>query len=69
MLFTFCTPYQLKHTGYHGMSMKNSYYGWLPRKVVNHEWAEENKGLTFGFEWPAGWIGIDGDEVQSRETF
>ena len=51
------------------MSMKNSYYGWLPRKNITHEWPEENKGTTFGYEWPAGWIGIDGDEVQSKDTF
>jgi len=66
--FSTFSGYINRMRGYHGMSMKNSYYGWLERKNKTHEW-HDGMGKTFGYEWPAGWIGIDGDEVQSKENF
>jgi len=68
--FSTFSGYINRMRGYHGMSMNNSYYGWLPRKFINHEWDDEkSKGTTFGYEWPSGWIGIDGDAIQSNKTF
>lgn len=54
--------------GYHGMSMKDSYYGMLEVKKIMHDWPNP-VGSTFAYEWPAGWIGIDGDVVPSKSTF
>jgi len=47
--------------GYHGISMKNSFYGTLDYKCQMHGWAEP-KGQGFSREFPVGWVGIDGDE-------
>jgi len=54
--------------GYYGMSMKDSYYGTLMYKNTLHEWRDHN-GPEFSHEWPYGWMGIDGDEMPSREIF
>ena len=51
------------------MSMKDSYYGWKDRRTITHEWKEENPGKTFSYEWPTGWIGIDGDVTPSKGEF
>lgn len=67
--FSTFSGYINRMRGYHGMSMKDSYYGWLPRKNVTHEWKQDISGKTFGFEWPTGWIGIDGDKIQSKNKF
>ena len=56
-------------SGYHGMSMMDSYYSFLPKKNVTHEWKDWYDGGTFSFEWPTAWVGIDGDEEPSREFF
>eukprot|EP00554_Chaetoceros_debilis_P012580 CAMPEP_0194115626 /NCGR_PEP_ID=MMETSP0150-20130528/24183_1 /TAXON_ID=122233 /ORGANISM="Chaetoceros debilis, Strain MM31A-1" /LENGTH=591 /DNA_ID=CAMNT_0038806157 /DNA_START=97 /DNA_END=1868 /DNA_ORIENTATION=- len=55
------TGYINRMRGYHGMSMKDSYYGFLEKKKVTHEWLDYYDGTTFALEWPDGWIGIDGD--------
>mmetsp|Transcript_24180 Transcript_24180/g.59183 ORF Transcript_24180/g.59183 Transcript_24180/m.59183 type:complete len:1126 (-) Transcript_24180:1246-4623(-) len=54
--------------GYHGMSMMDSYHSWLPRKTKMHEW-EDVDHFVFSYEWPTGWVGIDGDVVPSKDVF
>jgi GDP-fucose protein O-fucosyltransferase len=54
--------------GYHGLSMKDSWYSFLPRKTALHEWAIVNKS-AYAFEWPDGWIGIDGDSFPAHDVF
>jgi len=63
------TGYINRMRGYHGMSMKDSYYSFLEKKHVTHEWKEKYDGTSFAFEWPSGWIGIDGDVDPSRDKF
>lgn len=54
--------------GYHGLSMQDSWYGFLPKKEAVHEWKLMNE-FAYAFEWPDGWIGIDADEWPSRDKF
>ena len=54
--------------GYHGMTMKKSYYGTKDRKTAVHTWGTIPGGV-FAKEWPTGWIGIDGDALVSQEKF
>lgn len=54
--------------GHHGMTMKDSWYSWLPRKTKMHEWNDIDT-FVFAYEWPTGWIGIDSDVVPSKEAF
>lgn len=63
------TGYINRMRGYHGMTMKDSYYGFLPKKTVTHEWLDKYDGNSFAFEWPNGWIGIDGDVDPSHDKF
>ena len=55
--------------GYQGISMNSSYYGYEPRKTRMHEWPDKTTTLTYQFEWPAGWVGIDGDVTPNRTKF
>eukprot|EP00549_Striatella_unipunctata_P020868 CAMPEP_0118681386 /NCGR_PEP_ID=MMETSP0800-20121206/4909_1 /TAXON_ID=210618 ORGANISM="Striatella unipunctata, Strain CCMP2910" /NCGR_SAMPLE_ID=MMETSP0800 /ASSEMBLY_ACC=CAM_ASM_000638 /LENGTH=175 /DNA_ID=CAMNT_0006577675 /DNA_START=62 /DNA_END=589 /DNA_ORIENTATION=+ len=66
--FSTFTGYINRMRGYHGMSMKDSYYGWKERKYKTHEWVNVDH-TAFSFEWPSGWIGIDGDVEPSKEIF
>uniref|UniRef100_A0A7S3DMJ3 Uncharacterized protein n=1 Tax=Entomoneis paludosa TaxID=265537 RepID=A0A7S3DMJ3_9STRA len=54
--------------GYHGMSMKDSWYSFLPKKTAVHEW-EIVKHSAYAFEWPDGWVGIDSDTFPERDKF
>lgn len=67
--FSTFSGYINRMRGYHGMSMKDSYYGYVPKKEITHEWKDHYSGTTFSYEWPDGWIGIDGDKEPSRDKF
>lgn len=67
--FSTFSGYINRMRGYHGMSMKNSYYGYSPKKTITHEWKDHYSGTTFSYEWPDGWIGIDADTEPSRDKF
>ena len=54
--------------GYHGMSMKDSWYSLLERKTRMHEW-EDIDHYVFSYEWPTGWVGIDADVVPTKDVF
>lgn len=51
--------------GYNGLSMKDSYYGFLPKYSTMHYWSKS----LWANEYPAGWVGIDGDERGNDQTF
>ena len=51
--------------GYNGLSMKDSYYGFLPKFSTMHYWSKS----LWANEYPAGWVGIDGDERGNDQTF
>ena len=67
--FSTFSGYINRMRGYHGMSMKDSYYGYLPRKIKTHEWGDDVEPKTYAFEWPTGWVGIDGDSDPDRNNF
>lgn len=48
--------------------MQDSWYSFLDKKEAMHEWPVVNDA-RFGFEYPNGWIGIDGDERPSKDKF
>jgi hypothetical protein len=54
--------------GYHGMSMKDSWYSFLPKKTAVQQWNNTNE-FAYAYEWPDGWIGIDADAWPSRDVF
>eukprot|EP00977_Amphora_coffeiformis_P021218 scaffold9062_cov154-Amphora_coffeaeformis.AAC.4 len=54
--------------GYDGMTMKDSWYSFLPQKTKMHEWSVMDFA-GFAYEWPDGWMGIDADEWPSRDKF
>jgi hypothetical protein len=64
--FSTFTGYINRMRGYLGYSMKDSWYGYLPRKdaVRDYKYPQGNYGAR---EWPIGWIAIDGDEVIEHE--
>lgn len=66
--FSTFTGYINRLRGYHGLSMMDSWYSWLPRKEKTHEW-EDMDHYAFSYEWPDGWIGIDADVAPSKEIF
>jgi len=55
--------------GYHGMTMKDSYYSYKKKKNITHEWLDSYDGTAFAYEWPDGWIGIDGEVKPSHDKF
>jgi len=67
--FSTFSGYINRMRGYHGMTMKDSYYSFLPKKTITHEWPEHKSGTIFSHEWPNGWVGIDGEKDPSREKF
>lgn len=64
--FSTFSAYINRMRGYLGYSMKDSWYGYLPRKDVvrDYKYPTGNYGAR---EWPIGWIAIDGDEVIEHE--
>lgn len=54
--------------GYHGLSMKDSWYSYLPKKIAMHQW-NKSREFAYAYEWPEGWVGIDGDVWPTREVF
>ena len=66
--FSTFSGYINRMRGYHGMKMKDSFYGTTDRKTSVHTW-ENTAGSVFAKEWPTGWIAIDGDNWPSKEKF
>ena len=66
--FSTFSGYINRMRGYHGMSMKDSWYSFLPRKTALHEWVDVDH-YVYTYEWPTGWIGIDADTVPSKDKF
>jgi hypothetical protein len=54
--------------GYHGMSMKDSWYSFLPKKTAVQQWNNTNE-FAYAYEWPDGWVGIDADVEPTRDVF
>jgi hypothetical protein len=54
--------------GYHGMSMKDSWYSFLPKKTAVQQWNLTDE-FAYAYEWPDGWIGIDADAWPTRDVF
>jgi len=54
--------------GYHGLSMMDTWYSFLPKKTAMHEWKVVDD-FAYAFEWQDGWIGIDRDVWPSRDKF
>lgn len=66
--FSTFTGYINRLRGYYGMSMKNSWYSFLPKKTRMHEWTTIDY-TAFSFEWPEGWVGIDADVWPVTDVF
>lgn len=66
--FSTFTGYINRLRGYHGMTMKDSWYSWLPRKTRMHEW-EHVDTMVYSYEWPEGWVGIDADVESNKDVF
>ena len=66
--FSTFTGYINRLRGYHGMTMKDSWYSYLPRKTKMHTWDDVND-LVFAYEWPEGWAGIDTDVEPDKQVF
>jgi hypothetical protein len=54
--------------GYHGLSVKTSFYGSREEKLKHHDWDNVNRD-TFAKEWPDAWIGIDADSLPSHDIY
>jgi len=52
--------------GYHGLSMRNSWYSWLPRKTKLHTWEVVSRSV-YAYEYMDGWVGIDADVFPNRD--
>ena len=66
--FSTFSGYINRMRGYYGLSMKGSYYSFLEKKLEMHTW-HEGPLHVFNHEWPAAWIGIDGDEIPPHDKF
>ena len=66
--FSTFTGYINRMRGYHGLTMKDSWYSFLERKTKLHSWENVDK-FAYAWEWPDGWIGIDADTWPSKEVF
>ena len=66
--FSTFSGYINRMRGYHGMTMKDSWYSFLPKKNETHSWPIVDSP-KYAYEWPDGWVGIDGDEFPTRDKF
>lgn len=66
--FSTFSGYINRMRGYHGLSMFNSWYSFLPRKTALHNWTDVDT-YAYAYEWPAGWAGIDADVLPSKEKY
>lgn len=66
--FSTFSGYITRLRGYHGLSMKDTWYSFLPKKTAVHVWPNVTH-YAYAFEWPDGWIGIDADVVPQRDKF
>jgi hypothetical protein len=66
--FSTFTGYINRLRGYHGMTMMDSWYSFLPKKTHMHEWTKVDH-TAFSFEWPDGWVGIDADTSPNKDKF
>lgn len=51
--------------GYHGLSVKTSFYGSRGDRLKHHVWSNVNLD-TYAKEWPDAWIAIDTDVAPSK---
>ena len=66
--FSTFSGYISRLRGYHGISMKNTWYSFLPKKTAMHEWPLVDD-FAYAYEWPDGWVGIDRDTWPLRDKF
>jgi hypothetical protein len=66
--FSTFSGYINRMRGYHGMTMKDSWYSFLEKKTAVHKWNNISQGL-YAFEWPTGWMGIDADVEAYKDIF
>lgn len=66
--FSTFTAFITRMRGYHGLSMHDCWYSFLPRKNITHSWLIVD-GPRYAYEWPDGWVGIDADEWPSHDVF
>jgi hypothetical protein len=66
--FSTFSGYINRMRGYHGMSMMDSWYSFLPRKTAVHKW-ENVDHYAYAYEWPTGWVGIDAEVQPSKDVF
>ena len=66
--FSTFSGYISRLRGYHGISMKNTWYSFLPKKTAMHEWNIVDD-FAYAYEWPDGWVGIDRDTWPLRDKF
>jgi hypothetical protein len=66
--FSTFSGYINRMRGYHGLSMHDSWYSFLPRKTALHNWTDVDH-YAYAYEWPTGWAGIDADVVPSKDKF
>lgn len=55
--FSTFTGYINRMRGYHGLSMKDSWYSWLERKEAVHKWDDSDLS-RYSFELPNAWVGV-----------
>jgi len=66
--FSTFTGFINRMRGYHGLSMKDSWYSFLQRKTALHNWTHVDH-YAYAYEWPLGWMGIDADVRPKKDVF
>lgn len=66
--FSTFSGYINRMRGYHGLSMMDSWYSFLPRKTALHNWTDVDH-MAYAYEWPTGWAGIDADVVPRKDKY
>ena len=66
--FSTFSGYINRMRGYHGLSMMDSWYSYMPRKTALHNWTDVDHS-AYAYEWPAGWAGIDADVVPTKDKY